>query len=163
MSTEQSICFVTGCQPADLLISFIIDKTKKNTILQYYNFTRIRINDTYKTFHIGGVHSLLQCHSKRHRDNTVVVIQYFINNYFGKLRVIVKDGKVWFSLADACKALEIANPSQVKTRLDLAGLISNEGCSTSVNQYGCKSVRTIKMTFINEANLYRRIFQNSWG
>ena len=77
--------------------------------------------------------------------------------------MIVKDGKVWFSLADACKALEIRNPSQVKARLDGAGLISNEGCSTSVNQYGCKSVRTIKMTFINEANLYRRIFQNSWG
>ena len=55
-------------------------------------------------------------------------IQIFNNNNFGKLRVIVKDDKVWFCLADACKALEIANPSQVKTRLDLAGLISNEGC-----------------------------------
>ena len=70
MSTEQSICFVTGCQPADLLISAIIEKTKKNTILQYYNFTRIRIYDTCKTFHFGGVLSLLQSHSKR-IDNTV--------------------------------------------------------------------------------------------
>ena len=60
----------TGCQPADLLISAIIEKTKKNTILQYYNFTRIRIYDTCKTFHIGGVLSLLQSHSQR-IDNTV--------------------------------------------------------------------------------------------
>ena len=34
------------------------------------------------------------------------------------LRVIVKDGKVWFCLADACKALGINNPRKVKTRLD---------------------------------------------
>ena len=40
------------------------------------------------------------------------------------LRVIVKDGKVWFCLADACKALEIRNPRQVKARLDCAGVIS---------------------------------------
>ena len=46
------------------------------------------------------------------------------------------------------------NPRQVKARLDRAGLISNEGCLTSVNQYGCKSVRTIKMTYFEEANLF---------
>ena len=34
------------------------------------------------------------------------------------LRVIVKDGKVWFCLADACKGLGINNPRKVKTRLD---------------------------------------------
>ena len=51
-------------------------------------------------------------------------IQIFNNNNFGKLRVIVKDGKVWFCLADACKALEIRNPRQVKARLDCAGVIS---------------------------------------
>ena len=49
-------------------------------------------------------------------------IQIFNNNSFGKLRVIEKDGKVWFCLADACKALEMANPSQVKARLDSSSL-----------------------------------------
>ena len=49
-------------------------------------------------------------------------IQIFNNNNFGKLRVIVKDGKVWFCLADACKALEIRNPSDVKKRLDSGGV-----------------------------------------
>ena len=48
----------------------------------------------------------------------------------------------------------------MKARLNRAGVISNDGCSTSVNQYGCKSVRTIKMTYIDEANLYRCIFQS---
>ena len=51
-------------------------------------------------------------------------------------------------------SLDHLNQRKVKVvRLDSGGLISNEGCSTSVNQYGCKSVRTIKITFINEANL----------
>ena len=37
------------------MVSTMEDVVKyKNTILQYYNFTRIRIHDTYKTFHFGG-------------------------------------------------------------------------------------------------------------
>ena len=63
-------------------------------------------------------------------------IQIFSNNSFGELRVIEKDGKVWFCLSDACKALEIRNPRNVKKRLDSAGLISNEVSTSLQNQYG---------------------------
>ena len=88
-------------------------------------------------------------------------IQIFSNSKFGQLRVALNEkGETVFCLADVCKALGIGNPSQVKTRLDGAALCSIEVCSTSVNQYGAKSVRTTKMTYIGEPNLYRCIFQS---
>ena len=62
--------------------------------------------------------------------------QIFNNNYFGKLRVIVKDGKVWLCLADACKALEIRNPRKVKARLDSRGVTSSDAPTSSKNQHG---------------------------
>ena len=86
-------------------------------------------------------------------------IHIFSNNSFGKLRVIVKDGKVWFCLSDACKALEIKNPRQVKARLDSGGVISNDVSTSSKNQHG-EFTRITTMTYIDEANLYRCIFQS---
>ena len=83
--------------------------------------------------------------------------QIFNNNYFGKLRVIVKDGKVWFCLADACKALEIRNPRQVKARLDSRGVISNDTPTTCKKRHGEFTMMN-PMTFIDESNLYRCIF-----
>ena len=80
-------------------------------------------------------------------------IHIFSNNSFGELRVIEKDGKVWFCLSDVCKALGINNPSQVKIRLDSSGLISNEVTKTTKNRYG-KFTSTQIMTFIDEPNLY---------
>ena len=80
-------------------------------------------------------------------------IQIFSNNSFGELRVIEKDGKVWFCLSDACKALGINNPSQVKIRLDSSGLISNEVSTFSKNRHG-EFTRTQTFTFIDEPNLY---------
>ena len=87
-------------------------------------------------------------------------IQIFNNNNFGKLRVIVKDGKVWFCLADACKALEIKNPRDVKNRLDSRGVDTIDTPTSSNNQHG-EFTRTQTFTFINEANLYLCIFQSS--
>ena len=86
-------------------------------------------------------------------------IHIFSNNSFGKLRVIVKDGKVWFCLSDACKALEIKNPRQVKARLDSGGVISNDVSTSSKNQHG-EFTRTQTFTFIDESNLYSCIFQS---
>ena len=86
-------------------------------------------------------------------------IQIFNNNNFGKLRVIVKDGKVWFCLSDACKALEIKNPRKVKVRLDSGGVTSSDASTSSKNQHG-EFTRTQTFTFIDESNLYRCIFQS---
>ena len=79
-------------------------------------------------------------------------IQIFNNNNFGKLRVIVKDGKVWFCLADACKALEIRNPRNVKKRLDSRGVHTMDVSTNSKNRHG-EFTRITTMTYIDEANL----------
>ena len=84
-------------------------------------------------------------------------IQIFNNNNFGKLRVIVKDGKVWFCLADACKALGINNPRKVKTRLDSRGVDTIDISTNSKNRHG-EFTRITTMTYIDESNLYRCIF-----
>ena len=86
-------------------------------------------------------------------------IQIFNNNNFGKLRVIVKDGKVWFCLADACKTLEIRNPRNVKKRLDSGGVHTMDAPTPSKNQHG-EFTYARPTTFIDEANLYRFIFQS---
>ena len=76
-------------------------------------------------------------------------IKIFNNNNFGKLRVIVKEGKVWFCLADACKALEIMNPRNVKKRLDSRGVHTMDVSTNSKNQHG-EFTRTQIMSFIDE-------------
>lgn len=48
-------------------------------------------------------------------------IQIFSNPQFGEIR-ITEDDKPMFCLADVCKALELKNPSDVKTRLSSKGV-----------------------------------------
>ena len=89
-------------------------------------------------------------------------IQIFSNSKFGQLRVALNEkGETVVCLADVCKALAIGNTSDVKRRLDGAAIDTIEVCLTSVNQYGAKSVRTTKMTYIGESNLYRCIFESN--
>ena len=75
------------------------------------------------------------------------------NNYeFGQVRTSIIDGEPYFSLNDVCRILEINNPSQAKTRLNKDGVISNE----VIDSMG----RTQLANFINEANLYKLVFQS---
>ena len=87
-------------------------------------------------------------------------IKIFGNPTFGDIRIAVNEkGEALFCLLDVCKALELANPSQVKTRLDSSNLISVEVTTKSANRHG-EFTRTTSMTYIGEANLYRCIFQS---
>ena len=87
-------------------------------------------------------------------------IQIFSNSKFGQLRVALNEkGETVFCLADVCKALGLTNASMVKDRLDLTNLSSIEVCTKSTNRHG-EYVRTTKMTYIGEPNLYRCIFQS---
>ena len=87
-------------------------------------------------------------------------IKVFSNSIFGDIRIAQNEkNEVYFCLSDVCKALEIANPSQVKTRLDSSNLISMEVSTKSSNRHG-EFTRTTTMTYIGEANLYRCIFQS---
>lgn len=78
-------------------------------------------------------------------------LQIFSNSEFGEIRTITKDDEPMFCLADVCKALELAQPSKVKERL---------------NEKGVRSIPTLtkggeqKLLYINEPNLYKTIFQS---
>lgn len=50
-------------------------------------------------------------------------LQIFNNEEFGEIRTITKDNEPMFCLADVCKALEISNVSQLKTRLKEDGAL----------------------------------------
>lgn len=79
-------------------------------------------------------------------------LQIFRKEEFGQIRVIEIENQAWFCLADICRVLEISNPSQLKARLEKDGVITNE----VIDSLGRKQTAT----FINEANLYKSIFQS---
>lgn len=87
-------------------------------------------------------------------------IQVFQSPQFGQVRTAGTSDNPLFCLADICRALDLGNPSQVKTRLnskgvqlvDLQALTTNEGVSINHLQN--------QANFITEANLYKCIFQS---
>ena len=78
-------------------------------------------------------------------------MKIFENATFGQIRAMEKDGEPWFCLADVCKALEIGNPSDAKKRLGPKGV----DIIDTLTRGGKQAV-----TFIDEANLYKTIFQS---
>ena len=86
-------------------------------------------------------------------------IKIFNHEQFGQIRICQNEGKEWFCLSDVCKALEINNPRDVKKRLQQRGVVTID--TPTCNQHGAMVMQ--KMTYIDEANLYRCIFQNRKG
>lgn len=78
-------------------------------------------------------------------------LKIFNNSEFGQIRTIVIDGEPMFCLANLCRALELTNPSMVKTRLNEKGINSIDTLTKGGNQ---------KLIYINESNLYKTIFQS---
>lgn len=78
-------------------------------------------------------------------------IQIFQNQDFGEIRTIYQNSTAYFCLIDVCRILDIKNPSQIKTRLNAKGLISNETLTNGGMQ---------TTTFIDESNLYKLVFQS---
>lgn len=79
-------------------------------------------------------------------------MKVFANPEFGEIRTEVVNGEPWFCLSDVCKALEIANSRNIKARLKEDGVHSMD----IIDSMG----RTQEATFVNEANLYKTIFQS---
>lgn len=71
---------------------------------------------------------------------------------FGDIRTVIIENEPFFCMVDICKALEISNVSQAKTRLNQDGVISNE----VIDSIG----RTQNANFVNESNMYKLIFQS---
>lgn len=78
-------------------------------------------------------------------------LQIFNSEEFGEIRTVMKDGEPMFCLSDVCRSLEISNVGNVKKRLSEKGIHNADTLTNGGNQ---------KMTFINEANLYKVIFQS---
>lgn len=76
-------------------------------------------------------------------------LQIFNSPEFGDIRTITIDNEPWFCMIDICKALEISNPSQAKTRLNADGVITNE----VIDGIGRKQ----NANFVNEPNMYKLI------
>ena len=79
-------------------------------------------------------------------------LQIFNNEEFGSVITITKDNEPMVCLADVCKALELEQVSRVKSRLKEDGVTN----SKVIDRLG----REQEATFINEANLYKVIFQS---
>ena len=80
------------------------------------------------------------------------VLKTFENDAFGNLRTALdEENNPLFCLKDACAILDIKNPSDAKTRLDIKGIKKLDN-PTSKNGG--------KLMYISEANLYRLIFQS---
>lgn len=79
-------------------------------------------------------------------------ITIFKNEQFGEVRTVLINDEPYFSLSDVCKVLEIKNSRDAKTRLNLNGV----GSTDIIDNMG----RHQQMDFINEANLYKLVFQS---
>lgn len=79
-------------------------------------------------------------------------ITIFNNPEFGDIRTEIINGEPWFCLSDVCKALELTTPSKVKERLNADGV----NAIHIIDSMGRKQ----EATFVNEANLYKTIFQS---
>lgn len=85
-----------------------------------------------------------------------------IFDFNGKqFRTFNNEGEVFFCLADVCSVLEIPNVSQVKSRLNKGGVITNEvGVETGIKKDGTPAIQMVDMTFIDEPNFYKTVLQS---
>ena len=72
-------------------------------------------------------------------------MQVFSSEQFGNVRVVERDGELWFVAADVCKALEIANNRDALTRID-----DDEKGVALADTLGGKQ----EVTIVNEPGLY---------
>lgn len=79
-------------------------------------------------------------------------LKIFENSEFGKVRTAIVNNEPMFCLSDVCKALEITHVTDVKNRLKQDGVVISE----VIDNLGRKQ----NAFFINEANLYKTIFQS---
>ena len=88
-------------------------------------------------------------------------IQVFQNEEFGKIEVLLLDGKPYFSATETAKILGYKNPHDAISRHCKGdGVVKHEGVSATTNQHGISTNQTVEKTYINEGNLYRLIIRS---
>lgn len=78
-------------------------------------------------------------------------LQIFNSEEFGEIRTAIVNDEPMFCLTDVCKALEISNVGNVKNRLSEKGIRNVDTLTKGGTQ---------ALTYINESNLYKAIFQS---
>lgn len=73
-----------------------------------------------------------------------------------EVRTKIINNEPYFALVDVCNILGLDQPSRVKTRLKESGVTTIKVSDNS----GFGGIRTYKINFINESNLYKCIFQS---
>lgn len=78
-------------------------------------------------------------------------LKIFSNPNFGEVRTQVHNGEPMFCLSDVCKAIDIANPRNVKSRLDKEDVHQMDTLTSGGNQL---------LTYITESGLYDAILRS---
>lgn len=79
---------------------------------------------------------------------------------FGTLRTATQQDKIYFCLSDVARALGMNNTRNAKSRLKRDGVHTMDVVTLTTNQHGKTTEQVNAMTYIDEANLYRCIFQS---
>lgn len=140
----------TGCSV--VLCRKILRNTKKNVLINHIIIGRDFLKMAKTTKKINTQAVVPKATIALTAAIQTPQISIFTSEEFGNIRTVTKDGEPMFCLADVCKALAISNVSQMKTRLNQDGVITNE----VIDSLGRKQ----NATFINESNLYKTIFQS---
>lgn len=86
--------------------------------------------------------------------------QVFECTLFGRLRTATQQDKIYFCLSDVARALGMNNTRNAKSRLKSDGVHTMDVVTLTTNQHGKTTEQVNAMTYIDEANLYRCIFQS---
>ena len=89
-------------------------------------------------------------------DNRFEIFNY---QNLGKVRVQVDEqGNPWFCLNDVCEILQIYNPRNVASRIDIPYVRGVDvGVQTGIKRDGSPAIQNVSMNFISEAGLYQAI------
>ena len=94
------------------------------------------------------------------QTSTDTKVQIFNNVQFGNVRIVMsEDESPLFCLADLCKAVELTNPSNVKSRLDKEDVQLVDLHALSCSQSG--GVGNTMASFVNETGFYEVLLFSS--
>jgi len=87
--------------------------------------------------------------------------QVFENKAFGRLEVVLIDGKPYFPATECAKMLGYKNPRDaISKHCKADGVAKRDGVSVTTNQHGISTNQTVELTYISEGNLYRLIIRS---
>lgn len=86
-------------------------------------------------------------------------LRVFENSEFGKLDIMLIDGKEYFPATDCARILGYTNPRDAIAR-HCKGCVKHDGVSLTTNQHGTTTEQTVEKSYIPEGDLYRLIIRS---